>query len=82
MLRSQLLNEKAVHGAHVLDPVCGAGIEADIVEEPLDVGNHIVEFTSETGDAVFFKFHRFKVSDQLQLSHYDKKKNTDQLSAQ
>lgn len=42
-LWSQLLDCETVHGAHVLDPVDGVGIEADVVEEPLGIGNHKVQ---------------------------------------
>lgn len=64
-----------MHGAHVLDPVDGVGIEADVVEEPLGVGNHEVQLARERGRAVLFDFHWLEVFHQLQCSHYDEAEN-------
>lgn len=62
-----------MHGAHVLDPVDGVGIEADVVEEPLGVGDHEVQLAREGGAAVLLHFHWLKVLHQLQRSHCDKR---------
>lgn len=63
-----------MHGAHVLQPANGIGVEATVVEEPLHVGHHVVQLAGECGHTVLLYFYRLEVFNQLQCSDYRKRK--------
>lgn len=50
-----------MHSAHVLYDADGIGIEANIVEEPFHIGDHVVELTCESGNTILLDFHWLEV---------------------